>query len=451
MILNFFSILAFLTFYLFFFLSFYFQSKRYFIAIYLILSVFHDFIFINAGYHLTAITMMIIKSWQEILSLFLITNLTIRFVRSGYKMNREFLLSYLIILILTMSGIVGGILTGTETYEIFLGWRKYILVLLNSILLHNLNAFKGLSFRFIYQTLIIITVIVIAYALYQESLFREFQLEGLNFSSPDFYKEAPQVLSKFWFYDRFDSQFMLGSWPNYIRDGSPRITSIFVGPIILSQFLAIVSSFSLILLIRQPFNNQKVILKICFLLFIFLGMWKSHTRIGFLQVLIGIGVSTLLLKKKVSPSIYWTVTFCLVAALFLLLSLFDIGDESAQGRLPQYQVMIQLISILGLGFGSPLTISYDSWYISIILLFGGFSFFYLYLNFYWIKKLFRHHSYLGLNKNFDQEFEIIFSIVCSFIFAFAFQASMASAVTTVVYLLLFMHLSHQKASHPIKS
>jgi hypothetical protein len=423
-------------------LSYYRASKTYFVACYLLLAIFHDYIFINLEYEASESIILIVKSWQEMLFLFLCVNMLAR-VFTRFKVSSHFLITGLFILILTGWGVFVSILEKDTVFEIFLGWRKFMLTLFNSILLYELGVFDKVSFRSVYRLLVVATLVIMAYGFYQLKKFDAIGLPEMAARGTDFYARVNIGLREFWFYEKFGDQHMLRSWPNYMRNDSPRITSVFVSPIVLAEYLALVALFSIITLVRGKPKVVQVIFHGLFLFLIFLTMETSQTRIGYIQVFVGTIVS-LIIVRNVNPRFYLLLAFGSIAALFVAISFGNIADSSAQGRIPQYLELLTIFSLKGYGFGDEeRVLFFDSLYISVILLFGVFSLLYFYIHYYWIRLFLKYYSRLGDDKELDLEYRIIVASLCSFIFAFAFQFSLGTAIISILYFLLFLGISRQ--------
>jgi hypothetical protein len=444
MVLNAGIILFFTVFYSIFFASYYASSKTYFIGCYILLTLFHDFIFINLGYHLTnESVIMVLKSWQEILLIFLLFNLIAHLVKHGFRLSKDLFYTFILLLILTGWGILVSFKGNEAPFVIFLGWRKLMLALTNTLLLYALGVFHKISFSFVYRILVVFTVVVLIYGFYQYKKFDRVALPSLTNRDKNFHERTDLVLKEFWFYEKFGTDHMLSSWPNYMRNDSPRITSIFVSPIILSEYLAMVSLFSTIILLKGRPRLSQLFFHFILLTCIFITMTLSHTRIGFIQVAVGTLISVII-NRRITSRLYWPVVFIAIGSLFFLISVSGFGDDSARGRLVQHKEMIKLFSPSGFGFSATETHTFDSLYISVILLFGIFSIFYFYIHFYWTLTFFKYRTYIGINRQLDLEYKIITAIICSFVFAFAFQYSIGSGTTTILYLLLFLGIERQK-------
>jgi hypothetical protein len=446
MLSNIFALTALTAFYLFFFYSYYFSNKKYFIAGYIILFIFHDFIFINLGYHMDESIVIILKSWQEMLFLFLFLNFCLNLHAKGLKIQKSLFVTFLILLLLTAWGISVDLKYGANEFDIFVGWRRVMLTLFNSVLLYAVGVFDNVSLKEVHRILVVITVFIMAFGFYQYIQFESISLPSQANQDNDFYTRISPALKEFWFHEKFGTLHMLRSWPNYIRNDSPRITSIFVSPIILAEFLAVMALFSIITLLKGKPKLLQILLHLSFLSLVFVTMEMSHTRIGFAQILIGTAIA-LFIRREFKSQLYWVIIFIAVFSLMLILSVTGMGDDSAQGRLAQYRQVMHIFSSLGFGYAAEAASFYDSLYISVILVFGVGCLFYFYLHYHWTATFFRYRSYFGTHKGIDLEFRIIAAIICSFIFAFTFQYSLGSAAVTLLYLLLFLGISRQKKFH----
>jgi hypothetical protein len=437
--MNYLIIFVFASLYFLFFLTFYLKSKKIFVFIYIFLVLFHDFIFINLDYisH-RELTNLIIKSWQEYLLLFLLANLFI----GRKKLGKNVFYTLLAIGILTMVG-AAGVLEGASGFDLFVGWRKYFLPLLNTLLLFALNIFDDLTQAYILRTLTLLSILVFSYALHQRARFERVSIPSGIDREKGFYERRDVALKEFWFYEKFGKLHMWRSWPNYMRNDSPRLTSVFVSPIIFSEYLALVALLYIsTILDRRSHTRSTVLIAVIFLVVALVAMEMSHTRIGYFQIAIGLAI-LLFMRMRFRPWIYWFVVLVSIAFLLIVLSVFDIGDASARGRLVQYREMFSLFKPQGYGFHSPVVDLYDSLYISVILLFGVFVLLYFYVHLYWTRLLFNSRLIANSNPQWKGEFMIVVASVCSFIFAFAFQFSIGSAPVALLYLFLFWGVARQ--------
>jgi hypothetical protein len=432
-------IVVFAVLYLLFFWTFYFKSKRTFVFVYMFLVLFHDFIFINLAYIIeNELVNLIIKSWQEYLFLFLVVNLIL--VRR--KVKKDVFYTLFAIAVLTLLGATGT--EGASGFDLFVGWRRYFLPFLNTLLLYSSNTFDDLNQASILRTLTVLTVIVFAYAIYQRIQFERVTIPSGIDREKGFYERRDVALQQFWFYEKFGKLHMWRSWPNYIRNDSPRLTSVFVSPIVFAEYLALIALLYISTILNgRSHKTSTVLVALIFLILALVSMEMSHTRIGYFQIAIGLSI-LMLMRMRFRPWMYWAVIVVSIGFLLIALSLFDIGDASARGRLVQYSEMFSIFKPRGYGFHSPVVDLYDSLYISVILLFGVFVLLYFYLHLYWTRLLFNFRSIANKNPQAKGEFMIVVAILCSFIFAFAFQFSIGSAPVTALYLFLFWGVARQK-------
>ncbi|MEI6947307.1 hypothetical protein V9K67_08940 [Paraflavisolibacter sp. H34] len=414
--------------YVYFFLSFFYREKAVFFFFLICFIAFYDIVFISISPYVSPIVLNIIKSWQEYLFLFLLFLLMMPGKNKSFYLNkfdRTFLFSFIL---LTAVGSVGGMMNGTPAGQVFLGWRMYLLPFLWSFLLYKTSIFNRISSRFVINLLISVTVFIVLFAIYQQ----------LTFDND---------LKRLWFYDYInrlnpieDHEF------DFIRDGQLRVTSIFVSPLIYASFL----SFSMLMLIFRIFIKREPLIGkvVPAMLLVLLGYGQvlSRTRIGFIILLVGLCCSFLVYFRPSSKflfSFFVPIAFLSVTFISLIFGVTD--DLSALGRLIQYSSLPSNFVPMGMGFGAEMTnVYFDSFYISVILLFGIFV--PLYLRFYLVplRKMNEHARYLRYEER-DSSNRILYyscyGFFFSFLYTFGFHFTIGSATVQLFYLLLFFFVS----------
>jgi hypothetical protein len=422
------------------------KRKNAFFSIFLILTVFHDYIFIHVGYVTTETVAYLIKSWQEYLFIYLLLILLMKSWRSVKKSTLTISLS---ILILTVWGIFVGVIRHHAPLEIYLGWRAYILPFALCLLLYLNDAFKGFEIKSFWKMVICLGLVSLVGGLCQWILFSKHDL-SITMQSPNFLEQGQKILKDFWFFDKFGALHMLRSWPNFVRNNSLRVTSFFVSPIAFAEFLAIPT----ILLLAKMVYLEKGFSKMNDLLILILllaGSYFSNARIGILVLMLSFIVLLLLASGKFRSDILWTMVSGVVLFTICALGLFGVGGESAQGRLRQYREMIDNVSFRGYGFGSEFaTAYYDSLYISVILLFGLASILYFYVHLYVVQRIYRPAK-KGEVRNWEGLLSLsATTIALSFSFAFVFQYSLTSSTTLLIYFIFFLTLSKKIPAYEIR-
>ncbi len=442
MIIDFLILFIALVFYCFWLFSFTFQSKKYFFFVLLFLTVFHDFIFINIGYIASESVTYVVKSWQEYLTLFLVF-IALSKVKNGIKTKTFFL--FIAVLLLTFWGVIVGIYERTSLFEVYVGWRSYILPILIGLLLLVCNSFNGLDLKYFYNLIVFIALIIVFGALYQKLLFIKYDFYDVNPSNKNFLKGREIILSNFWFFDKFGALHMLQSWPNYVREGTVRVTSLFVSPIVLAEFLVIpmIIVMAKILYATRISDKTRGLVMLISMLYV---SYMTSTRIGILLALISLTIFFLLTKAKLSAGILWLFIVGILFSTFFSLIILNVGDDSAQGRLTQYIEMVNIFSMKGYGFGSPQTdVYFDSMYISVLMLFGAAAFIYFLLHLLIVQTIYSTLRFIvDINGRILSITAI--TLALSFSFAFAFHYSIGSGTISLLYFILFLAFSKNNLS-----
>jgi hypothetical protein len=409
------------------FLSFFFKEKWIFLLFLLGLITFYDFIFINLSSYVSPAVLYATKSWQEYLTLFLLLILLIsksRFTALN-KFDSWFLSFFLFLTVLSAAV---GMANGISFMQVFLGWRMYMMPLLWSFLLYKTSIFRQIPSKVVVHFLAIVSVIVITVGIYQ----------NMNFNGD---------LRRLWFYDFIDKLNPIDDHPfDFIRDDQLRVTGIFVSPLIYASFL----SYSLLILTFYILLKKHALIKkmIAFLLlaFILYGQILSRTRIGFIIFMVGLACSFLAYFKPLLKY-GWSVLIPLLFVITTLISLIAgiTEDLSALGRLIQYASLPSNFVILGQGFGAEMTnVFFDSFYISIIVLFGMFVPIYIWLYLVLLKKMNQKAVYVkyvepGIYNRIL--YYASYGFFFSFIYTFGFHFSIGSATIQIFYLMLFYFVS----------
>jgi hypothetical protein len=267
----------------------------------------------------------------------------------------------------------------------------------------------------------------------------------VNPSNKNFLKGREIILSNFWFFDKFGALHMLQSWPNYVREGTVRVTSLFVSPIVLAEFLVIpmIIVMAKILYATRISDKTRGLVMLISMLYV---SYMTSTRIGILLALISLTIFFLLTKAKLSAGILWLFIVGILFSTFFSLIILNVGDDSAQGRLTQYIEMVNIFSMKGYGFGSPQTdVYFDSMYISVLMLFGAAAFIYFLLHLLIVQTI---YSTLRFIVDINERILSITAITLalSFSFAFAFHYSIGSGTISLLYFILFLAFSKNNLS-----
>lgn len=425
---NVFFLLLFLLLYCLFFISYFLKKKYVFLLFIFCFIIFYDFVFITISPLVSPSVFYVIKSWQEYLTVFLLLVLIIsqRYRISSVSFFDTFFL--LALVFLTVVGFVGALMNGAALGQAFLGWRMYLLPFLWSFLLYKTGVLERIPASVPVKFIVIISVVIVGFAVFQDWLYQG-------------------NLKNLWFYEYInklnpivDHEF------DFVRGEQLRATSIFVSPLILSSFL----SFGLLILMYYILflKNQWFKMLLALLLFAFLlyGQVLTRTRIGFITIAVGMATS---IMARLWPSVKFLFSLMLpivfAGITFVLLILGVTEDLSALGRLVQYADVPTFFVPLGLGFGSDETnVLFDSYYISVTLLFGIFTPV-LAVVYAWLLKKVNALASIIRYPDFDRADRIfyyaLYGFSFSFIYTFAFHFTAGSATIQIFIIMLFYFLS----------
>ena len=414
--------------YCYFFLSFFLQKKTIFVLLLLALITFYDFTFINIASFVTPAVLYLVKSWQEYLLLFLCLYLIATARKRPLEFNRFDKWFMLSTLSLTVIGFIAGLVNNIPVMQIFLGWRMYLMPLLWSFILYKTGIFRQVTSRVLIHFFVFVSIVIVLFAIYQNLTFND-------------------NLRNLWFYEYIDKLNPIEDHPfDFIRDEQLRVTGIFVSPLIYSSFL----SYCMLILIYYVLFRKTVWLKkitaMGILALLVYGQLLSRTRIGFIILIVGLCCSFLVYLRpfsKYALSILIPLMFLAATMISLVFGITE--DLSALGRLVQYATLPSNFSILGMGFGAEMTnVFFDSFYISVIVLFGAFVPLYLNLYYFLLKAVNRqavHMKYVEGNPSNKILFYSSYGFFFSFIYTFGFHFSIGSATIQIFYLMLFYFIS----------
>lgn len=410
--------------YAFFFTSFFFRKKYIFLCILFSFIVFYDIVFIHIAPLVSPVVFYLIKSWQEYITIFLLLTLALsQPIRpTRFRLIDTVIMS--ILLLLSLSGFVAALAEGNAPGDGILGWRMYLLPFVWSFLLYKTGIFEYIPSVVAKRYFIVVSLLIVFFAAWQVEMFTG-------------------DLKILWFYDYIDKLNPIAEHTfDFIRDDQLRASGIFVSPLIYSSFL----SFAMLLVINQLLLSERHalvdILLVIFVCLLFYGQTLSRTRIGFIVFGISFGLSFLLYRWPRLP--FFTIAalpvlFALSTITLLILGLSS--DPSALGRLTQYASLPEYFRPIGKGFGAGETmVFFDSYYLSITVLFGLLTPLFLLLyyrllkNISWISRVIR-------DTTFNTDDRIVYfagvGFCLSFIYTFAFHFTTGATTFQLFVFLLF--------------
>ncbi len=428
--------LCFLSAYFAFNLSLFDSGKRIFTVILLFLIVFYDFIFIPIESYFTDTTYFIAKAWREYLVVFLSILLFFHIVITGKIYSKGFEIKLLIVIgIISIAGIISGIIHGYTFFSIVMSWRDYFLPILIAFLLYKVGIFKSLDITTLKITLLIFSVIIVVYGSYQYFYFdgdytQLWSYEFIYRGKVEKFQQDPRFVQY-----------------TFIRDGNLRSSSVFVSPIEYGLFLVVPALFCFNKIISKSTFPIRVFY-ILFFVVLIIGIYTTQVRASFVALGIAI-ISCIAIRfiKKMNFALLIIFPLLLVGLTFFLIiyGFSAVEDTSALGRIVQYAKAPGLFEFAGMGLGVSVAESaFDSWYLSSMAVFGVFGLIYFYLTLSIFKYLYtlRIQSLsIRLPNDFVCLLYTVIGYFCAYIYIFAFHYSVASAQLLLLYILTFLMIA----------
>jgi hypothetical protein len=320
----------------------------------------------------------------------------------------------------------GDLIYGNGLGDVVQGLRLFMVPILIPWLMARYGIFEKISYKHIGYTIILLAIVSVIYGIYQKYTFTG------NIETLWFYK----------FFNKLDQNPVeLGSF-NFIRDEKLRVTSWYVSPIMYSLSLAM----ALVYILSKIFSKRLPALVYLFysaviglLLF---GIFESQTRIGLFVFLLSFLVLLLraTFKFLIPYWIYLLAPLSAIAATILSLIFGFTDDLSALGRLKQYASIMLYFAPAGNGFGAESVLTFfDSYYLSLISLFGVFCVLPIAFIFFCSKTLF---AYAVGTKAYTHYFVIAtFIMSLTMIYTFAFQFTAGSYIYKLFFFMVFFSFS----------
>ncbi|MAX05021.1 MAG: hypothetical protein CMD19_00945 [Flavobacteriales bacterium] len=390
----------------------------------------YDFLFFN----LEAIfntKLFIFKTYLESIILIMFIGYFVYLI-NFFKFHKSFLL----LIGFIFFSILYSVLLKQDIVAIVKDFRMFFLPILLSLLFYLLKIFESINVRKLVFSFITISIILILYGFYEyivfdgtvNSIWRyEFLLESKKDLKPGY----------------LDHKVMY----SVLRDGSIRVSSLFISALDYSFYLAMFG----ILIFIMIFNLRKTYFIPLFIA-VLVSLYISQVRTGFILLILGTVIYFLLNSKiRIIYLLSFFLPFIFIIGTFLVMfSGSALNDTSILGRLVQYYQLITEFSVLGGGIGTY-AFEFDSLYIYLFLTYGLFGILFFYLQ-YWIIRQLIEVKYAINRLCFNRyevvfvEFMIIYHLVA--LYLFAFQNSLGSPTFFILYFFSFVILS--KANYKLK-
>lgn len=382
---------------------------------YILYTCLYDWILINLSYSFPAGLLLVLKSIQEVMIVAIITVFMARIAKCG-KIRINIVDNLILgIILITVISIFISLVKGDGISTIIQGLRLYFIPILIPYTLYKYKCFDNLNIRTLVWFIVILSSFLVIHSFWQV-----FTFNG--------------DLRSLWFYDFYNSAEknpIDTAAYNFIRDNRLRATSIFVSSITLSV------AFYVFFII---FVTTKIRLWKLWTILSVIGIELSQTRVGYFLIIISLGIY---FQKKIMPrnKHYYLIPICAVITTFISLIFQITGDESALGRLVQYASFPMNFTLSGNGIGNKYAlIFYDSFYISLLMGYGIFALFYIYVYYKMITIVINQNI---SNNNISNKTFITGNciIALSFLYLYAFQFVAGSFTMSLVWMLIFISLS----------
>lgn len=397
-------------------------------ALYLYAIFSYDFVFINASYYLPLWFVNVTKLYNEYLLIYLIAHYFIVIKNQFSFFNRvdRYVISYFLIpsaLILLMDHCGSGAIYVRDTINSI---RIYILPVVLPYMLYKCNMLQSYKPQKIINIILTLSIFTGIFGFFQKMSF--------------------YGVRSLWFFDFFNRESqnpVLYGAANYIRNGMLRVTGVFVSPITYTITLSIsVIIISALLLDKSKKISSKIFFAIV-LLFVIYCQHNSQTRVGYIVDVIGVAAVAYSSFFKARLRNILLLPSVVVAGTFAFLLLGLTKDESAIGRLAQYNAFFSYFNILGAGFGSPfVNVYFDTFFLSVGLLYGIF----VILPLAMLYKFNKYAFEIWTRKLVDNYFAIaVIAVSATFIYSFTFQFIAGSYPYKLYFLLLFLIFENDKS------
>lgn len=390
----------------------------------------YDFFFFNLEETL-GFRLYILKTYFELITLSLFIAYFF-YITKLFKVHKS-----IVILVGFISfSIVYGTILNKDIVAVVKDFRFFFLPILINLMFYYLKIFQRINIRRLIIFYISISTLLILYGFYEyiifdgtvDSIWRyKFLLEAKKEIDPDFadHRVLYQVL----------------------RDGSLRVSSIFISALDYSFYISGVGILIFILIIRL----QKIYFIPLFIAILF-SLYIAQVRTGFLLLSLGI-LTYFMINSRIR--LLYRLSFlvpliAIVGTFLVILSGSDLNDPSTLGRLLQYYQLITEFTIFGNGMGKY-AFSFDSLYIYVFLTYGVLGILFFYIQYWIINKLIMlknniHDLDLNRYEIVLVQFMIILNLVS--LYLFAFQHTLGAPTFFLLYFFSFIILS--KANYKLK-
>lgn len=371
--------------------------KRLFLAVMISYVFFYDFL----NFHMTEFLgseVIVFKLGLELNTALLFIKVLISKKRAPEESKKYLLLIGTVILCSAAIGVT----TGSNLKSMYLDFRSLLLPVLFVISLIQSRATQGYDVKFIMGILSVLLVINGIYSLV------EFLTYTGEFQS--YWRYRSLLKSKLGLNSDYNENQL---FYQIVRGDDIRSSGFIVSALAAGYLYGFLAIYYLTAAIEATYIPRRI--RLFLFSMAFLGFsYLTQVRTSFMMIGVAIGIIGLMKmirSSKINAKVAYLVPVAMMLILYVYLtssiSLFK--DASSQGRLVQYQTLINSFTVIGKGLGSYPR-SFDSYYIYTLLEMGVFAFLIYYL-FYQIMvdQRLRRRSNLHVYTQFA-----IFLFICSF-------------------------------------
>jgi hypothetical protein len=348
------------------------KQRHYFFYITVVFVTLNDLVFVPLNDTLGPTLLVVSKAWKEIfIAGLLLLNLMHSNTRNRLSLSNDTMRIICVILVLSALGFAVGS-TRSGLGEGIQQWRRYFVPILLAMLLASSGIAKRVSARTLMRLLLSIACLMSVYAIY----------ENLTFSG-DF--------TKLWYYDfvaqakeSINTDARLLQY-QFMRGDELRATGFFISAIEYSLFNALALTYAVISIYTTRGFSRRFYFSLISILLAG-GEIVANVRIGWIVFAIAVLCAAQVhffgtrsfRKLAIAPVVILLLSFALI-----VVNKADL-DASSVGRLAQYASVPSAFRLEGYGLGAITNNGEtykDSWYISVLMVFGIASIGYAWLMF----------------------------------------------------------------------
>lgn len=308
---------------------------------------------------------------------------------------------FLIGTVILLSAAIGAV-SGSNPKSMYLDFRSLLLPILFVISLIQSRSTNGYDVKYIMNILSVLLVINGIYSLIEFLTYTgEFQT---------YWRYRSLLKSKLGLNSEYNENQL---FYQIVRGDDIRSSGFIVSALAAGYLYGFLAIYYLTAAIEATYIPRRIRLFLFSLAFLGFS-YLTQVRTSFMMIGVAVGIIAMMKmirSSKINAKLAFVVPIVMMAFLYLYLtsglSLFK--DASSQGRLVQYQTLINSFTVIGKGLGSYPR-SFDSYYIYTLLEMGFFAFLIYYL-FY--KMMVDQRLYRKSNLHVYTQFAI-FIFICSF-------------------------------------